>query len=124
MSKVLLVEDTRDVGQVLSMALEAEQHEVTTVATCQAARPIIAGGAIDLLITDVLLPDCDATSLANDAERRGIPYILITGDVATAMQLSSAGRKCLTKPFPLTVFMDEVEAQLAGHQSASGHQSP
>ncbi|HEX2940680.1 MAG TPA: response regulator [Rhodopila sp.] len=118
MSNILLVEDTQDVGRVLSMALEAEQHQVKVVATCQAARPIIAAGRLDLLITDVLLPDGDAMPLVEDAEQRGIPCLLITGDVTTALQINNAGRKCLAKPFPLTAFVDEVEAVLGAGRSA------
>src|SRR3954464_7416469 len=113
MVHVLLVEDASDIGEILSVALTSA-HNVTTVHNGNAARPVLAGGGIDLLIVDLVLPDCVGTELADEAARCGIPQLMMSGDAAVTDQLTQEGRLCLRKPFTLTEFLSAVRAQLAG----------
>jgi len=67
---------------------------------------------VDLLIADVLLPDGTCFAAVDIAERKGLPYILMTGDGDQMAQLQTNGALHLSKPFRLIAFMDEVRSRI------------
>jgi two-component system cell cycle sensor histidine kinase/response regulator CckA len=81
-----LAEDDPQVRRLLSRVLEAEGYRVIAGwngrAALEAARG--SGGAIDLIVTDVAMPEMTGPDLVRElrAARPGIPAIFITGDVA------------------------------------------
>lgn len=110
MPHILLVEDTPDVRQVLTMALESEAHTVEMAATRATGQALISDRPFDLMIADVLLPDGDSFDLTEIADRRNIPSLLITGDLETSNRMASQGRPCLTKPFTVDALLAAVAA--------------
>ena len=63
---------------------------------------------IDLFIADILLPDEVAFPAIDEAKRRNIPYLLMTGSFPHMAQLEANGEFHLTKPFKLKNFIDAV----------------
>ncbi|MBP0575887.1 response regulator, partial [Mycobacterium tuberculosis] len=54
--RILLVEDTRDVGEAISRRFEAVGHTVDWQTDGLEAAELIAEAAYDLIILDVMLP--------------------------------------------------------------------
>ena len=63
MSHILVVEDDENLRLALVDNLEDEGHQVREAATVAEAEAALAGGAVDLIILDIMLPDGDGYSL-------------------------------------------------------------
>lgn len=113
MPRVLLVEDTPDVRSLLILALEEDGHQVVSVKTRSAALDVLRSEAIDMIVTDVMLPDGDGRSLSKEAQRRGAPTLLITGDIRAIEALGSHDQRHLIKPFGIDAFLAAVASTLA-----------
>lgn len=78
MPRILLVEDDRDVRLLVEHVLMLERYEVDQAATIEAGRALLGRNHFDLVLTDAALPDGTGLELATQAERRGIPVIVMT----------------------------------------------
>ena len=78
MPRILLVEDDRDVRLLVEHVLILERYEVDQAATIEAGRALLRRNHFDLVLTDAALPDGTGLELAAQAERRGIPVIVMT----------------------------------------------
>jgi DNA-binding NtrC family response regulator len=115
---VLLVEDDEIMRLSLEDRLHLEQIPVRAVCDTASARKELAKGDIDLVVTDIRLPDGTGIELFSDISRffPGTPVILMTayGDVADAVNLVKSGAlDYLTKPFDISDFINKVEHQLS-----------
>jgi CheY-like chemotaxis protein len=65
MAKVLIVDDVLGVRQSLSVILRDEGCDVLEAENGKVAKSVFeqAGGKIDLVITDILMPECDGIEL-------------------------------------------------------------
>jgi two-component system CheB/CheR fusion protein len=77
--KLLLVEDNRDTLRFLSLALGRRGHDVRTAASLSEARAELVAGDLDLLISDIELPDGTGLELMRELARRGVPGIAMSG---------------------------------------------
>ena len=93
--RILLVEDDEIMRLSLEDRLRLEGIPVTSVSDLAAARRELANGSLDLVITDVRLPDGSGATLFEDVCRQlpGTPVILITAYVSVpeAVALIKAG---------------------------------
>ena len=115
---VLLVED----DEIMRMSLEDRLHldgiAVRAVCDTASAREELDKGDIDLVVSDIRLPDGTGIELFSDISNYfpGIPVILMTayGDVSDAVSLVKAGAlDYLTKPFDISDFIKRVEQHLS-----------
>lgn len=103
--RVLLVEDEPLIAMSISELLASFGHSVIEARNGAAAQAAVSRGEpIDLLLTDLGLPDTDGEALAEwcRRERPGIPIVFSTGrdDFAAPLSLSEGGRVAvLSKPF-------------------------
>jgi DNA-binding NtrC family response regulator len=100
--KILIVEDDEALRPTLVKALARRGRAVDSAATGSAALEKL--GEIDLLVTDIRLPDMEGIELLTEARRRrpGIDVIVMTayGTIPSAVEAMRAGaRAYLTKPF-------------------------
>jgi CheY-like chemotaxis protein len=114
---VLVVDDDRDIREVLTDALEAEGYTVVTTADGQEAldwlrtrttRPCI-------ILLDLMMPRMDGlqfrTEILNDPVLAAIPVVVLSADpsvIATAKSLNFSGS--LRKPVPLESLLAAVHA--------------
>lgn len=79
---ILIVDDFDDVRLGLLQVLQDEGYNVSNAPNGIEALKKIKKDRIDLLITDILMPEMDGIELVNQANELGLPdiqYILISG---------------------------------------------
>jgi two-component system response regulator AtoC len=111
--RVLLVEDDAIMRMSLEDRLRLEGIPTTAVGDVASARRGLKHGDIDLVITDIRLPDGTGHELFDTVTTRfpGTPVILMTafGDISDAVNLVKAGAlDYLTKPFDINDFISKV----------------
>ncbi len=116
--RVLLVEDDEIMRLSLDDRLRLEGIPVTSVSDLAAARHELANGGLDLIVSDVRLPDGSGASLFEDVCRLhpGTPVIIITAYVSVpeAVALIKAGAvDYITKPFDIEAFVSLVKRTLS-----------
>ncbi len=112
MHHLLLVEDNPDILGLLDGALEIAGYRVSTAGTVDAATRLLDQGDVDMLITDIVLPDGNGTSLAKRAVARGIPSLVITGNPHWILALADADLDYLHKPFRTWQILDRIRVRL------------
>lgn len=112
--RILVVEDHDDGREFLRRILEGDGHAVTAVGTLAEARTrLMAGGAYDLLLTDVGLPDGSGWEVVRLA-RAQLPSIRV--GVITGWEPSSVGGEASGAEFVLRkpLRAGELKAHIAG----------
>ncbi len=103
-ARVLLIDDDHALARSISRILEAAQFDVITASTVHEARRLLDDTELDLLLTDIDLPDGSGLDLLPELAGRHseLPVVLVTG----ALSVDSATRalkarvsEFLPKPF-------------------------
>jgi two-component system, NtrC family, response regulator PilR len=100
-ARILVVEDSNDVQELLCLALANEGHAAHGVETVAEGSSALEGGNYELLIADMRLPDGSGAELADRALTRGIEALLTTGHPDEMQLLERRGIDYLRKPFPM-----------------------
>ena len=118
-AKVLVVDDQRDLLELLGMALGQEGYGVRTAASGTEAIEAVAAEKPDLILLDILLGDTSGIKLTtrwkNDSETAHIPIILLTAkdsETDIIVGLSVGADDYITKPFSTRVLLARMEAVL------------
>jgi two-component system cell cycle sensor histidine kinase/response regulator CckA len=109
--KVLVVDDQDVVRDIIRLTLEGAGYTVLDAATPLQAIALVRGGeSIDLLVTDVVMPEMDAFELAHriSCEVPGV-RILYTSGYADA----GAEGPFIQKPFTPAQLVEKVSTVLA-----------
>ena len=116
--RLLLAEDDRELRSFLAEVLEEAGYEVAAFSTADAAlREVTADRAVDLVITDLIMPGMRGHELLNEirSKRPELNVIVITafGSIDSAIELVKAGAyDYLTKPFGTDELLLGVERAL------------
>jgi DNA-binding response OmpR family regulator len=112
---ILFVEDEAFVREVTGEVLRAAGYSVLTAKDAAAARTYhLQHGAVDLLLTDVILPGENGRALAGMLRKSspGLKVLFISG-YAEQMRMQDAGSEiCLAKPFSGGVLLRKVRQVL------------
>jgi PAS domain S-box-containing protein len=117
---ILVVEDDATVRSIISDVLRDLGYNVLTAADARFAIPLLQSeGAIDLLISDVILPHVNGRKLAETARtlRPALKVLFVSGyseDAIVRADLIEAGMDMLTKPFALDTLGAKVFAMIDG----------
>jgi len=118
-AKVLVVDDQKDLLELLSMALTQEGYIVRTAAGGAEAIEAVAADKPDLILLDIMLGDTSGIKLTtrwkNDAQTAHIPIILLTAKDSESdiiVGLSVGADDYITKPFSTPVLLARMEAVL------------
>jgi two-component system, cell cycle sensor histidine kinase and response regulator CckA len=113
--RVLVVDDEDTVRTVVSRTLQNEGYEVLVACEGREALRELdeVGGAVDLIITDLVMPGIGGRVLAQELEQRypRLPVIWISGhprEVEVPHELPGQERPFLMKPVPPAVLLDTV----------------
>jgi two-component system, OmpR family, response regulator len=103
-SKILLVEDDRNFGDVLRSYLEMHEYDVTLATDGEAGLIEFNKGEFDLCIFDVMMPKKDGFTLAKEIRETGslVPIIFLTAkslkeDILEGFKIGADDY--MTKPF-------------------------
>ena len=115
--RIAVVEDDREMRELLREALGNEGYTVTAVGSGAGANEAVRGGDVDAVVLDVWLPDADGVELCRAWRRSGlrIPILMLTArtDVAARVAGLEAGADdYLPKPFALEELLARLRALL------------
>ena len=119
MSKVLVVDDERNIRLTLTRTLESAGLEITTAVNGEEALALMERQEFDLVLLDLRLPGMPGTEvLARLRERHpGLPVVMITahGTIDIAVEAMRAGAAdFIRKPFTPDEVREVVSRALAG----------
>jgi two-component system, NtrC family, response regulator GlrR len=125
-SKILLVDDDRDLLQLIAMRLQAAGYGVVSVESGEAALAALAVSRPQVVVTDLRMHGMDGMALFDAIHRDSpsLPVVILTahGTIPEAVTATRRGVfSFLTKPFEPKVLLDTVaEAMRLSSAPASG----
>jgi DNA-binding response OmpR family regulator len=121
---VLVVEDERDIRDLLRRYLERHDYAVLTAATGAEGLRHVESGAPDLVLLDLGLPDIDGFEVLSLATAVGIPVIALTARSSVEDRIHGLQRGAddyVTKPFSPQEVVLRVGAVLARVTPTDSH---
>jgi two-component system, OmpR family, response regulator len=120
---ILIVDDHREIRDLVSRALTKEGFRVSVAADGRAMRKVLDDSRIDLILLDLMLPGEDGLSLCRSvrAESR-IPIIMLTAkgdEVDRVIGLEMGADDYLPKPFGSRELVARIRAVLRRSQETS-----
>lgn len=114
---VLIVEDDADLREVLAFGIEDEGYRVIQAGSGNKALALInAAGPkkIDVILSDVRMPDGDGPSLLKALQAKGSDFpvfIFLTGyaDIGNDTAIKMGARRLINKPFLLSEVIAELD---------------
>jgi DNA-binding NtrC family response regulator len=121
---VLLVEDEKNVANGLKLILDDAGYNVDVALNGQKALDIFKGDGIDLVVSDLRLPDIDGIEVIKEikAQKPSTEIIVITGypSLDSAIDSGRLGvREYLRKPFTEEEFIGTVNKAMQERQEVS-----
>jgi DNA-binding response OmpR family regulator len=114
---LLVVEDDRDIRDLLRRYLERAGYAVLTTASGAEAIGLLETGTVDLVLLDLGLPDIDGREVLDAARaRRSLPVIVLTARSSVEdriLGLRQGADDYVTKPFSPTEVVLRVAAVLS-----------
>ncbi len=116
MDHILIVDDDREISQLLTKYLEKNGYRVTAVADGRQMRAAIAIKQIDLIVLDLMLPGEDGLALCRQlrrVENKAIPILMLTArneEMDRVLGLEMGADDYLAKPFAARELLARVRA--------------
>ncbi|MDP2652819.1 MAG: response regulator transcription factor [Candidatus Omnitrophota bacterium] len=118
-AKILIVEDEKDIAELVQYNLEREAYQVTAARTGEDGIKTLERDLPDLIILDLMLPGMDGLEtcrlIKQDNKTKNIPIIMLTAkseesDVIVGLQVGADDY--VTKPFSPRVLLARIKALL------------
>lgn len=127
-SHILVVDDHREIRELVSRALAKDGFRVSTAADGKAMRKVLADSRIDLVLLDLMLPGEDGLSLCRALRADSkIPIIMLTAkgdEVDRIIGLELGADDYLPKPFGSRELIARIRAVLRRTQETSATANP
>jgi nitrogen regulation protein NR(I) len=126
MSKILVVDDERNVLAAFEKLLSSRGHEVTTERRAAAALERLQSESFDLVILDICMPGMNGLEALRQIKNHQpkLPVIIITGQgtMETAVEATQCGAfDYQLKPFEPEEVLGIIECALEGARMMKGH---
>ena len=126
---ILVVDDHKDIRDLLARYLDQNGLRVTAAADAVAARRVLKAAAIDLVVLDIMMPGEDGLSLCRHLrEATTIPVILLTAmaeETDRVVGLEIGADDYVTKPFNPRELLARIKAVLRrAHSLPPGRDVP
>lgn len=124
--EILVVDDEKDILELVKFNLSKEGFQVTCTTTGEKALELTLTKRPDLLVLDLMLPGIDGLEVArflkNNPETKGIPIVMLTAkgeesDIVAGLELGVDDY--VTKPFSPRILAARVKAVLRRKQAPS-----
>ena len=113
---ILIVDDHREIRDLVSRALTKEGFRVSTAADGRAMQKVLSAGRIDLILLDLMLPGEDGLSLCRKLRAESnVPIIMLTAkgeEVDRVIGLEMGADDYLPKPFGSRELIARIRAVL------------
>ncbi|MDP6388978.1 MAG: response regulator [Alphaproteobacteria bacterium] len=113
---ILVVDDHRDIRDLLARYLAKHEFRVSTAEDAAAARRVIKDAAIDLVVLDIMMPGEDGLALCRHLRATGdLPVILLTAmgeETDRVVGLEIGADDYITKPFNPRELLARIKAVL------------
>jgi DNA-binding response OmpR family regulator len=113
---ILLVDDEESVLKLLTYPLERDGYTVVQARDGEEALGRFAGGGIDLVVLDVMLPKLDGLEVCKRLRARSsVPIIMLTArddELDKVLGLELGADDYITKPFSIREFRSRIRALL------------
>ena len=118
-TRILLVEDERDLLELLQYNLDREGYQVSTATTGEEALRLVRADPPDLMLLDLMLPAMDGLEVCRTLKSRAhtaqVPVIMLTAkgeesDIVKGLEMGADDY--ITKPFSPRVLMARIQAVL------------
>jgi len=129
MARILVIDDSASALELAGQILRQAGHEVVTAESGKQGVSILASQALDLVITDIYMPEEDGLEVIRNARRsrpglRVLAMSVVTGKhgmLGVARALGAAGT--LLKPFAAGDLLAAVESCLRGSTEPGGRRT-
>lgn len=115
-SKILIVDDDKDIRKLVRIYLENEGFQAVMTETAIEALKVLEKEQIDLILLDVMMPEMDGIEACMKIrEERNMPIIMLSAkseDMDKIQGLASGADDYLTKPFNPLELIARVKSQL------------
>ena len=125
MAKILVVDDDPEIRDVVREVLELDGHQIATFDDGERALAHVNRHPVELLITDIFMPEVDGLQIIREIRRRRLkmPIVAMSGVDFGGQDYLGVAEKfgafaTLKKPFSPGVLRDLVAALLAPAASA------
>ncbi len=128
MTRILVVDDERQLLRAMSINLRARGYDVDLAETGRRALELAASSHPDVVILDLGLPDLDGTEVI--AGLRGwtqVPIIVLSArhtEEAKVSALDAGADDYVTKPFGMDELLARLRATLRRAQAGTGSEQP
>ena len=124
MSRILVVDDEQSMREMLSIMLAKEGHEVLEAGSRGEAATALARGPVDMVVTDVRLPDGDGIEILRHVKAASPETVVIVMTAFGTADSAVAARKLgaeayVFKPFDVDELRIVVRESLANRQLRS-----
>jgi DNA-binding response OmpR family regulator len=119
MSRILAVDDDRDILEVLQFILEDSGYEVETLSDGTQLFDKIKQHIPDLILLDIMLGNMDGRDLCKNVklqnDTHNIPVIMISAshNVSDVLKQDCAPDDFIAKPFDINNLLNKIKRQLA-----------
>ena len=114
MKKILVVEDEKDIQNILKAFLENAEYKVETADDGLEAINLIQKNNYDLILLDIMLPKIDGFTVCEMIRKNSnVPIIILTALTDEESQLKGFDKLAddyITKPFSMPVLLKHIEA--------------
>jgi DNA-binding response OmpR family regulator len=119
MARILVVDDDKDIFEVIQYIAMQDGHEVFRAANGREGLERAVRDRPDVIILDIMMPEMDGftmnTQLTSQAATKDIPVIILTakGRMRDTFVSAPNVQSYMEKPFEPTALQDEIRAVLA-----------
>lgn len=114
MKKILVVEDEKDIQNIIKAFLENAEYKVETADDGLDAINLIQKNNYDLILLDIMLPKIDGFTVCEMIRKNSnVPIIILTALTDEESQLKGFDKLAddyITKPFSMPVLLKHIEA--------------
>ena len=122
--KVLIVEDEREIADLVELYLKNENYTVFKYYTAKEALECIEKNVLDLAILDIMLPDVSGLNICQKIrDKYNYPIIMLTAkdtEIDKITGLTIGADDYITKPFRPLELIARVKAQLRRYKKYNG----